>query len=421
VFTKRQRRRLLSLLASVLVVVLALLPSLPHIRAYLVPQVSAGAADRKFAPTLAFFADAFNEMIFDTRQGATLPPASWVFGGLMVAGLLAAVLRRQYAALLWIVVWAILPLVVLFTVPSRHSFAVRYLIFLLPILLLLVSRGATGLVDGLQALALRGRAKTGSATWLLLLLGCLALAGLGVRPAGDYYARRKEDWRGAAAYLRSHMQPGDLVICDSIHYRRNGDSDRPFRALTYYLGPEADQYRVVREYWVAETLGVVGEEERAVWGLISGEPGRWDPEGDQAKLIGFPYAKVVRTNDAGATALEGSIVILEAFTELLKGNARFDVHVELAELYTRQGDLDRALDHLAQARALDVSDAEMARLYVQFGQLLRDMRDDEYAVLAYQRAVILQPENAWYRRLLAAAGGFPKSYDHMVAVPLVLK
>jgi tetratricopeptide (TPR) repeat protein len=397
---RRQLQRVAVLAISLLAIGLAFLPSLTHLRAFVAPQVRAAPEARQLQLTLEFASDLFHQLITDTNLSGSISATSWFFISLFFLGLLGSLLRRQFWALLWILTWLVMPFFVLFTVPSEHFFVVRHVLPILPLLLLVIARGITALMDGLRWLTVRWTPDAWARAWPAFVLVALILALLAITPLRNYYQRDKEGWREAAEYLRTHLQPGDLVVCDSIHYHSSGDSERPYRALNYYLGTAAGGTLVIREIHVADTVRPIAEEARSVWGLISGEIGRWQPDPEKAELIEFPWAKVIRIKDDDGTVLDRSIMLLETYLEFLEDGARADVQSQLEQLYQQRANPEETSKRPARAGETSLSDRELARSYAEVGQARREQGDREEAVWAFQQAVELEPGLAWYHMML---------------------
>ena len=399
---KRQRERLLALVLSVLAIGLSLLLSLEHLMAYVEPQIGGGPGTKKFGLTFSLLGEVLNQLSVETEVGEPVAARSWFFLGLMLLGLFASASQRQYRSLLWVVVWIGMPFLVLFLVPSQHFFVARHIIFVLPLFLLAVSRGMTALADGLRWLLARWVPAPRLQKWPILLFVTLVVAGLGIAPVVAYYERPKEGWRDATAYLQAHLRPGDLVICDSIHYQTNGDSERPLRALTYYLGSASDRYLVIKELQAAQVVNPIAQERRAVWGLISGEIGRWQPDPEKAEMIEFPWAKVIRIKDDDGTVLDQSIALLETYLEFLQGGARADVQSQLEQLYLQRAGVEpeEVPEQPAQAGETSPSDKVLAKSYADLGQAHREQGNREEAVRVFQRVVELEPGLAWYHMML---------------------
>jgi uncharacterized membrane protein len=118
---------------------------------------------------------------------------------LVCAAVLLAWPGRRMGAVASAALWLVIPVLALFLVTLRYPlFTARYLVFVLPALLLLVAMGA-------QAVGHRSR-------WLA---GFLLAAVLASNLAGLWLQARtplKADFRSATQYVASKLQPDDLVV-----------------------------------------------------------------------------------------------------------------------------------------------------------------------------------------------------------------
>lgn len=103
-----------------------------------------------------------------------------------------------------VVWWLILPVGLVWLISQRRSFyADRYLSFVIPAVILLISLGLTRLQK-------RG--------WRWLLMGAvLAANGYGLFLTSRDPAFLKDDWRGAVAYITAREQPEDVILLYSTH------------------------------------------------------------------------------------------------------------------------------------------------------------------------------------------------------------
>lgn len=141
----------------------------------------------------------------------------------------------------------------------RPKFEPRYGITLAPFVWLLVAAGGRAL---LKRFARAGQF-TGSLA-VLALVGGLATSSLGIL-AGAF---PRDDWRGAVAHIRQHMQPGETIVLVSGHASP---------ALTYYGAPAwvalpddpvLDVTHILNYASVAPVLNRVQAESRGVWLLL---------------------------------------------------------------------------------------------------------------------------------------------------------
>lgn len=180
-------------------------------------------------------------------------------GSLLASGRLSRLGRG--AALLWS--WAALPPLLIYAVSLvKPMYAERYVIWIMPALLLLLARGVAGL----------SRASRPLGALALLLLLAVGLAN-GWR---QMHTPLKADFRAAAAYVESQRRPGDALLFQ-IPYNR--------LVYEYYSGPQpaaiegrytnaGNSEAQVAQEMEAALAGVSGD----VW-LIASEEAMWDRRG----------------------------------------------------------------------------------------------------------------------------------------------
>ncbi len=415
----RHRRLLIGLAVSLLLIALAFLPSLPHLRAYVDKQGGGGSVASGLELTPEFLLSVLGKL--GGGSVARSPDTTWLFVSLFVLGLVASGLEHQKRAILWSLVWMLLPFVILFLIPSKHFFHLRYLIFILPLYLIVVARGLAALGESLAALLGRwkraGRLLAGApwsagAAWVLVFAGFGALT---VGPLDRYYAAEKENWRAATEYLRARIQPGDLIICEGIQHLSAGDGGRAYRAMEYYF-PEAFQSNVViLQDHTAETVQAMPDEERGVWGLVFGGAAKWEPDADVASVAKFTRVAVIHIQGGHDTALERSILLMTSLLEFLQGEARYNVHLELGRLYSLRGNDERALGQYDLAVGEAPSNALAARALQEKAGVFRANRDWPGAISSYLTAVERNPGNAWIYVQLGEVYGLAGETDEAVA------
>lgn len=135
----------------------------------------------------------------------------YLFGVSIVLGLVSLVVRRKWATLLLIALWFGLPLAGLTTISSQHFFDYRYLIFMLPLFLLVTAEGVSGMTS---LLAHRRRlSRFPQAHWILgLALTCLLFLPANLPALQNYYRWEKENWRGIAFFVKDHFRSDDALF-----------------------------------------------------------------------------------------------------------------------------------------------------------------------------------------------------------------
>jgi len=214
-----------------------------------------------------------------------IPPAGqWPFraaGALVLIGLVGSGRERRPWA--WLLAFQMLFLLTSLALLTERfgpalgimTFAVRRMLFLLPLHWLLVALGATTAGEWLTNLAFsrrfqalflprqgeggnQGRRPLGSivqaqtASAWLLALACCGTVALSILPG--YYRWRKDDWRGLAAFLKARAATGEAILCcDSWQT----DPTYEWAPLTFYL----------RDWpWREELMYVKGAEALAISG-----------------------------------------------------------------------------------------------------------------------------------------------------------
>jgi 4-amino-4-deoxy-L-arabinose transferase-like glycosyltransferase len=263
--------------------------------------------------------------------------------GLAAVGLLAAALGRRWPEALLAALWISLPFLILSVVPSPRPFEERYVIFVLPVLLLLAGHGVTvagrgvaRLVPGSRGQLLGGSASAGLAAALILLL----LRPLQVSYAYTGSASRLEE---VLAVVEEHAGPGETVLVSPRFLVR---PLRPSGAQVVYLAghpspAEIDAYaRDSKRLWILCTSFVPPLELQ--------EPlDRWL----QAHLQQFARVPIKAVNAVafGTLAAQDVEAHLQAQVAVLEELAahpvdeveRWQRHSALADAYQALGDLYR--------------------------------------------------------------------------------
>lgn len=136
-----------------------------------------------------------------------------------ILGILLAFKRHRQEIGLLIMLFFIPPLTLFFVRPAGYDFHIRYVIFILPIYLLVIALGIDSVANYLGQM-IRGRFKKG----LLILRQALiylpilvAFSVGGANSIRNYYERPKEDWRGLGRYLEKNLQFDDIVVTESVY------------------------------------------------------------------------------------------------------------------------------------------------------------------------------------------------------------
>ncbi len=136
-------------------------------------------------------------------------PALWLVNGLVGLGLFYLLVQKKYH-LSWLLgLWLVAPVTVIvaFLVYRGTFFAPRYILFVLPAYLALLSCGLLALPRWLRCADPRW--VSGGA---LVVLGGLVLIAFAGQLGQLYFEQKNEDWRLVGQFLAKNAQPGDAVI-----------------------------------------------------------------------------------------------------------------------------------------------------------------------------------------------------------------
>jgi 4-amino-4-deoxy-L-arabinose transferase-like glycosyltransferase len=133
----------------------------------------------------------------------------WLYGISLLLGFVSLAVHEKWHVLLLAVLWLAVPLVGLTAVSSQHFFDFRYLIFILPLFLLVTAEG----VCWVASLLLRAaRIPSRQAQPVLALgLACLLFLPANSPALKVYHRSEKENWRNIARFIRENLQPDEAI------------------------------------------------------------------------------------------------------------------------------------------------------------------------------------------------------------------
>jgi mannosyltransferase len=201
------RRSILALLVALTIVTVAYAPMIPHLLASLVGPK--GIAEDNETPGLEFSLSFFRGLQAEWSVGTGV--GSMVFLAFFLAGV-AVSLRGQRRPIALALTWVGVPLAVLFAVPLKHRFYPRYLVFLLPVYLVVVARGLTAGDDFVRYLLRRISGEKVARSSVGLIAGLVLLAGVSVRPLSQYYLETMSDWSRVASFLGGSVSSGEPIL-----------------------------------------------------------------------------------------------------------------------------------------------------------------------------------------------------------------
>jgi mannosyltransferase len=279
-----------------------------------------------------------------------------------------AVCARAHRRQLWLACcWLVLPLAALLAVPARHGFRPRYILFMLPVYLILVARGLTA---GSEALGkrVRGLALAGPP---VLLAPCVLVFALVSLPAlQSYYGEPRSDWRAVAGLLGKSLSGGEIIV-----------SPGPFAqfALTRYNeGLRGAAFSIgTSELFLASDRA----QQDGVWFVGPGREAMMSTEADLRAATPWLF-KVVFEVDA-SRAEQG-----------IRLNVAPTMYSDLWVLYMRKG---LAAEELIQRyqEALDaVPEGAASSIHTALGDLYRQQQSLDEAMIQYRDAIGLSPRSA---------------------------
>jgi 4-amino-4-deoxy-L-arabinose transferase-like glycosyltransferase len=397
-------RQTASFVASLTVLGLSFLPWVPVV-ANLASRQGGAQAFQLSVETLRASLDFLWTVLttYSAGRGATL--LVWIV--LLLLGL-ATANRRQLSLVLPVVA---MPFLFVAVTAPEHAYRAKYVIFLLPLYLLLVGQGTSTLSPLLARLGQRVGRHLSLPTPVLAALSVVLFSTLAAQPLSAHYTSEKNDWRSAAQFLAAELQPGDVILADGDGYELP-DHRRVVRCLPYYLdryGADAVPTIPIRHGLGRLLEARVSEETGEVWAVIYHLRPRLGREDlDVITVTNFRHVAVVRLRDPSGDFQQDTLSMLAALLGILPSEeAHFDVRLALADIYLQRGELSEAASQLEQAGTVMPGDSEagldLAQAYCDLGQAYEERGSLGTAELAYERALFLDPSSVRASRLLNEA------------------
>jgi len=348
-------------------------------------------------------------------QGVILPYALAGFGLIGLIGCFVTLqqIKKGIFLLLWII--SPLPLIYFFLSHAQSFFAIRYIIFILPVYVLLVAYGVTVAGDALAKFLRRYCTIAIYPQSISIILALLIVIPLSVLSLQRYYKQNKKPCREVGAFLDRRMQPNDVIIIQN-HYqglsfysnliaqkrvkrfkfysRRNriipSDTTRKIHELTH---EHSTIWCVLMSGSVYPPLHQWMSKRRTVTLIFGGT----NPCGYIGDIQVFLYRSSWH-EDSGA--LDEGLVLIADAQMLWPETLRSDL--TLARLYARYHRATKAIQHYKKALNA-VPDRLAVEICLELGTLLKEQGNWEETVEVYRRAIRLRPKRARYRILLAEA------------------
>jgi hypothetical protein len=250
----------------------------------------------------------------------------------------------QRQGLMLVLPWFAIPFVLLCFVTRNRFVHARYVLYILPLYLLLIARGTARLSRVLSGYLGTGGAD-GKRLLALTVAPALVLGVLSLESACRYHASQREDWRGAARYLEDNLESRDAILVDGSAYRPEGDDGRVSQCLSYYLPSVGNQQTHVLAVRPTVWRGLEHLEhpDGSIWAVIwyPDRPATWEAD-EEVIVTDFQDLALLRLREPSGVLFRDTVQMLRVLVRLLPHQARFDAHLALAELDLRAGSYQHA-------------------------------------------------------------------------------
>ncbi len=310
--------------------------------------------------------------------GPKTEPKPWIFLALAITGLVSLVISRRWRLLLFLILTAATPFVLLTIINSGHFFNPYYVIFLLPLYFMAIGLGVErcGSLLGRAVRALansrRSSAPAMSAMFTLVLFVPLIMST--IPDAQTYFNNRYLlDPRGAAMFIRSHLQAKDSVaMVDGTHYAGFSFYDALLQGKTYdgsnrpiKLTSVADAERQLDRH---QRLWIVADRRALL--LTNPDLYQWVIKDSLVfQFNGFPV--YLKTRKGDLMSLDDRIAMMRDAATASGGTHNIDIPIGLGDLYVAKGDWHSAFVAYQQAQEAQPSSPfplrKMGDLYAERG------------------------------------------------------
>jgi tetratricopeptide (TPR) repeat protein len=296
--------------------------------------------------------------------------------------------RQAREQLVLAALWMVLPFLVVFMVPAGHSFRLRYVIFVLPVFLLVVSTGLVGLGQLLSDWTARRWTGVGKQAMVLpvtVAIFCSILGVLSLGALAKLWDEGKQPWDKASSFLQAAVGPSEATVATGEDY-----ADR----LLYYGYDASDvgylascpcPARVVLEDW--HRFPDVASGYDRVWLLDPNPNYRYlGPGGTLAQEVeSYVFLPpIVFKGHGSSNAVERDM--LAPFTTS-------DINVLVALPVESELSAEEIIElGTSVARQADEMFPQETRLHFTLGELYRFYGNEEEAVEQYEAAIADDPD-----------------------------
>jgi mannosyltransferase len=379
------RRGVLAFAVSLIIIGLAYTPMAPHLLRGLGGAKGLGGAGRGVADSLSFLVQALDSWSLGSgwRILILLVPS--------VVGLLAAA-RGQWKQLWFACCWFLVPFAVLLTVPAGHGFRPRYVLFMLPLFLILVARGLTFVSTSIRQRVPRSNQR---ARLVGLVVGVGVIALISVPSVRAYYEEDRADWRSVARLIASRLGPEDVIVSPGPfpqvvmprYEKKLGEAvfliggsevflaaEDGLRGGVWFVGPAREKMRAIDEE-LSEAQGFIFkvvfevDDDRAARGRV-------------LKIAPVMYDDLWVLHVREGLESGEVVGLYHEALELVTPRVASSIRVSLGDFYSDDGQLEQATAEYQEAAILDPRAPEPHRglALVYEAQGIRDQYEMEWRI-----------------------------------------
>jgi hypothetical protein len=355
------RQGVVAFVVSLAMVALAYTPMIPHLLRGLSGAKGLGATTRG----VGYITSVVGQAVDSWGLGS-----GWAILILMVPFLIGIVASaKQQWRLLWLAFcWLVLPFAVLYAFPARHGFRPRYVLFILPLYLLIVAKALTSVDVFIAGRLAGGRARRRNISLAVLVAGITILS---VPAMEAYHAEDRADWRASAALLARNVSPGDVIVSPGAfalvalprYEPILGEVDIMIGGSEIFLSPDRD---LLGGVWF---IGLQKEKMRAIetelreenpflFKIILELDDQSVARPRSLKIAPVMYKDVCVIYVREGLGPQELIQLYKQSSEVVPYSTAFSIHLGLGDLYRGEGDLEQALGHYQEAVLLDPSAPE---------------------------------------------------------------
>lgn len=341
-------RQAMMFIVSLGLVGMSLLPWIPTLQAQLPRQMSSEAVGVSTESLQASLDLLFGVLAsYSGAEGALL--LLWL--ALVMSGLASSEPKYIIMLLLWMGV----PFTFLAVAEPAHFVHPRYVLFILPLFLLVVAKGLSTVATLVHRFLRSPRANRRAVALLVSAVGAGILASFNVVSLRRHYAEQRPDWRSAAEYLKENFAPGQLILADGEGYGGVRDGMRVATRLPFYLARysmEDVPVLPIRRGLSQAVLECPRAGNGEVWAVILHPSSGLDAAELQGEIavVDFEQVSVIRLREPSENVLQDAVSMLHILRDVLPApEAHFDVHLALAEISLRTGGFDQAALELDMA------------------------------------------------------------------------